>query len=106
MCVVGIWSIPTQSREAVLQELRVIHPGTSKMKAYDMVTFGDYKWSTFHLDFAGPFLEHMFLVLVDSYSEWMDIRLLSSITSSKTIDQLRIIFYLHGLPQKIVTENG
>ena len=44
----------------------------------------DSPWSRLHLDFAGPFLGHMFLVLVDSYS--MDVRLMSSITSSKIIE--------------------
>ena len=30
-------------------------------------------WSRLHLDFAGPFLGRMFLVLIDSHSKWMDI---------------------------------
>ncbi len=32
--------------------------------------------------------------------------LLASITSSKTIEKLRIIFANHGLPRKVVTDNG
>ena len=65
----------------------------------------DSPWSRLHLGFAGPFWGRMFLVLVDSYSKWMYVRLMSSITSSKTIEQLRIIFSTHGLPRKIVTDN-
>ena len=63
-------------------------------------------WSRLHLDFAGPFCGHMFLVLVDSHSKWMDIQIMHSITSEKTIEKLGIIFATHGLPQKIVTDNG
>lgn len=29
-------------------------------------------WSHLHLDFAGPFCDHMFLVLVDAHSKWID----------------------------------
>ena len=30
-------------------------------------------WSRFHLDFAGPFMGHMFLIIVDAYSEWLKV---------------------------------
>ena len=63
-------------------------------------------WSRLHLDFAGPFLGHMFLVLVDAYSKWMDVRVMQSITATKTVEELRTIFATHGLPQKVVTDNG
>ena len=63
-------------------------------------------WSCIHLDFAGPFMNHMFLVLVDAYSKWLDVQVMQSITTAKTIDKLNKIFSTHGLPQKIVTDNG
>ena len=63
-------------------------------------------WSWLHLDFAGPFLGHMYLVLVDAYSKWMEVEIMQTITASKTIEVLRPIFATHGLPQKIVTDNG
>ncbi len=63
-------------------------------------------WSRIHLDFAGPFLGHYFLVIVDAHSKWLDVHIMASITSSKTIEKLRIIFANHGLPRKVVTDNG
>ena len=63
-------------------------------------------WSRLHLDFAGPFLGHMYLVVVDAYSKWLDVQLMNSITSESTIAKLKDIFTTHGLPQKIVTDNG
>ena len=63
-------------------------------------------WSRLHLDFAGPFLGHNFLVLVDACSKWMDVQLMNSTASVKTIEVLRKIFSTHGLPRKIVTDNG
>ena len=63
-------------------------------------------WSRLHLDFAGPYMGQMFLVIVDAHSKWLDTHIMSSITSSKTIEVLRTVFATHGLPQKIVTDNG
>lgn len=63
-------------------------------------------WSRLHIDFAGPYLGHMFLVVVDAHSKWMDVRLMNSITAAKTIEQLRMLFATHGLPKKVVSDNG
>ena len=60
-------------------------------------------WSQFHLDFAGPFLGHMYL---DAYSKWLDVQPINSITSETTIAKLKDIFATHGIPQKIATDNG
>ena len=63
-------------------------------------------WSRLHLDFAGPHMGHMFLVIQDAHSKWLDAHVMSTITSAKTIDVLRVVFATHGLPRKVVTDNG
>ena len=63
-------------------------------------------WSRLHLDFAGPFLGCMHLIIVDAHSKWIDIHPMQSITSSNTIEKLRIVFATYGIPRKIVTDNG
>ena len=63
-------------------------------------------WSRLHIDFAGPFLNHMFMIVVDAHSKWIEASIMSTITATKTIEQLRIIFAMHGLPRKVVTDNG
>ena len=63
-------------------------------------------WSRLHLDFAGPFLGHMYLITVDAHSKWLDVQVISSITTAKTIEKLRMLFANHGLPNKRVTDNG
>ena len=63
-------------------------------------------WSRLHLDFAGPFLGKMFLIIVDAHSKWIDAHIMPSITSTQTIEKLRIVFATHGLPRKVVTDNG
>ena len=62
-------------------------------------------WSRLHLDYAGPFKGHMYLIIVDANSKWLDAIVMSSITASRTIEKLRQVFATHELP-KIVTDNG
>ena len=63
-------------------------------------------WSRLHLDFAGPFLGHMFLILIDAHSKWLEVYQMRSITSSTTIEQLRTTFAQFGLPDTVVMDNG
>ena len=43
---------------------------------------------------------HMFLVLIDAHSKWIDVNVMQSITATKTIKKLRIVFSTHGLPKQ------
>ena len=63
-------------------------------------------WKRIHLDFAGPYLGKMFLVVVDAYSKYLEIVPMSHATSATTITALRHIFSNFGLPEHIVTDNG
>ena len=48
----------------------------------------------------------MFLVIVDSYSKWLEVRIVHSTTAICTIQELRSVFATHGLPEMIVSDNG
>jgi len=63
-------------------------------------------WKRLHLDFAGPYLGKMFLVVVDAYSKYLDIIPMTEVTSARTIAALRHTFSYFGLPEHIVTDNG
>ena len=63
-------------------------------------------WNRLLLDFIGPFMGHIFLVVIDAHCKWMDVHVKQSITATKTMEKLRIVFSTHGLPQKIVTDKG
>ena len=63
-------------------------------------------WMRIHVDFAGPFLGKMFLIIYDSYSKWIDAIPMTNITSSAVIDCLRSTFSIHGIPYFIVSDNG
>ena len=51
-----------------------------------------------HIDFAGPFLNSMFSVVVDAHSRWLEVERMSSTTSKKTIDPLKMLFARYGVP--------
>ena len=63
-------------------------------------------WSRLHLDFAGPFQGQIFLILVDSYTKWLEVVRVSSTTASVVVRALRSIFATHGIPDVVVTDNG
>ena len=66
----------------------------------------DSPWKRVHVDFAGPFQGHTFLIAVDAYSKWPEVIIMPSTTSEKTIDVLRAMFAQHGLPEHLVSDNG
>ena len=63
-------------------------------------------WSRLHIDYAGPVDDKYFLVIVDSYTKFMDVHTTSSMTSSVTIELLRKSFCNFGLPDVIVSDNA
>ena len=63
-------------------------------------------WSRLHLDFAGPFLGKMFMVVVDAHSKWLDVAVVTTPSSQQAIKVLRNLFATHGLPEMIVSDNG
>ena len=63
-------------------------------------------WSRIHLDYAGPFLGKMFLIMVDAYSKWIEIHIHSSATTQATIDSMMQAYSTHGLPEQCVSDNA
>lgn len=64
-------------------------------------------WQRVHMDYAGPFLNHNFLIVVDARSKWPEIySLKNSPTSENTIHFLREIFSHQGLPEVLVSDNA
>lgn len=64
-----------------------------------------YFFERIHLDFF-HWNGQTFLIVVDSYSRWLDVKLMPSTKCDKVIDELRVIFAYFGLPCKMVADNG
>lgn len=63
-------------------------------------------WSRIHIDFAGPFHNKYFLIMVDSYSRWPELFMVNNTTSATVIRLLRTVFSIHGLCELIASDNG
>ena len=79
------------------------NPGPTATHAWEMAS---KPWERLHVDYAGPYLGRMFLVVADVYSKWLEVFDVSSATSSNTIAKLRVAFSTHGLPETLVSDNG
>lgn len=63
-------------------------------------------WKRLHVDFAGPFLGHTFLIIIDTHSKWLEVCRMPNLTSQATVTRLKRLFAAYGLPEHIVTDNG
>jgi hypothetical protein len=59
-----------------------------------------------HLDFAGPLHGHMVLIIVDSYSKWIDAKPMKNATAYATLKFLLRYAADNGMPQLLVSDNG
>ena len=104
-----VWwpGIDKQIEECVCtcQECQVNHssPPVAPMQPWKWPT---RPWARLQLDYAGPFLGRMFLVLIDAHSKWIEAFCVTSATSSATMECLRHVFAQFGVPKTVVTDNG
>ena len=47
-----------------------------------------------------------YLILVDSYSGWFEMSTLSDLSSKSVITNMKQHFAVHGIPSKLLTDNG
>ncbi|XP_058828320.1 uncharacterized protein K02A2.6-like [Topomyia yanbarensis] len=59
-----------------------------------------------HVDFAGPFKNTYFIVLVDAYTKWPEVRIFNNITTTTTIQVCREYFATYGIPSVMVSDHG
>ncbi|XP_052747502.1 uncharacterized protein K02A2.6 isoform X1 [Bicyclus anynana] len=63
-------------------------------------------WSRIHIDFAGPYMNKTFLIVVDAFSKWPEVFIVSSTNSRTVIGHLRNLFATHGICETLVSDNG
>lgn len=66
----------------------------------------DKPWSRIHIDHAGPFRGHIYLIVADAGTRYIDASIVPSTAAGHTIMRLRELFATHGLPDTIVSDNG
>ena len=69
--------------------------------------FPTQPWIDLAADLMGPLPSGEYvLVVVDYYSRYFEVDILTSVTSTNVIESLEKIFCTHGLPQSLKTDNG
>ena len=63
-------------------------------------------WSRVNVDYAGPFQNHILLVISDAHTKWLEVYITKSSTLLVTIEKLRSTFAIFGVPQTLVSDNG
>ena len=59
------------------------------------------------MDFAGPFMDWMFQLLVDAHSKWDEvINMTKSTTATRTVAAFRHFFTEYRLPEQVVSDNA
>ena len=62
-------------------------------------------WEHIHIDYAEK-KGRYYLIVVDSYSKWLEVLSMKSMTAGKTIERLHSLFARYGLPKILLSENG
>ena len=64
-----------------------------------------HRFQRVHFDFCQRTSDH-FLQVVDRHSKWLEVKHMLSTTTDRTVEELRLIFAQHGLPEEGVSDNG
>jgi hypothetical protein len=68
--------------------------------------YPERRWQQIHVDYAGLFMQHIFLVIADAYTKWPKIFPTTSTNTQATVGLLRQTFARFGLPVTLVSDNG
>ena len=72
-----------------------------------MTTLPPRPWHTVNIDFCGPFSGGAYLlVVIDAYSRFPEVEIVSSTSAQSTILKLKRIFATHGIPEVLKSDNG
>jgi hypothetical protein len=64
-------------------------------------------WDTIYVDFLGPLpSKDLLLVVIDGRTRFPEVAIVRSTNAKSTITSLNRIFATHGLPRKIISDNG
>ncbi len=68
--------------------------------------YPDAPWTRLHVDFA-EFKGKQYLVVIDAFTKWPEVHELGiHATTTQTVEALRRSFSCHGIPQRLVSDNG
>jgi len=78
---------------------------TNPPKQFHHWEFSHAPWIRLHIDFA-EVKQQKFLLIVDSFTKWLEIYPMNSTATTPVIENLYEVFARYGLPKTIVSDNG
>ena len=104
LCVVAV-------DKDVEQCVKLCDPCQQNQKSPPVIPLHPWSWPTkpwtqVHIDYAGPFMGRMFLLIIDAHSKWLEVHPTTMTTSAATITLLRKLFATFGLPEVVVSDNA
>ncbi|XP_064475270.1 uncharacterized protein K02A2.6-like [Ornithodoros turicata] len=95
-------NVPRSLQPAVIALLHEVHPGMTRMK----MLARSYVWCP-GLDKDLESTDGVnLLVLVDTYSKWVEVFCMTTTTTTSTLKRLDALFAWYGCPEELVTDNG
>lgn len=91
------------AKSCIVCQQTLRQPQTAPVHAWE---WPSAPWQRIHIDYAGPFMDQMFLVVVDAHSKWPEIFPVKQATAASTINSLWSPFARTGPPQQLVSDNG
>ena len=101
------WKGLDQDIEELVQDCNtcLVHANNPPKVFYHNWKVPERSFERVHLDYAGPIDGKYLLLLVDSYSKWLEVSISTNKTTSTTLKMLRETVARFGLPSVIVTDN-
>ena len=98
------WSYLDQDAEALAIQYEACKI-TVPMPAHHPWHYPSTPWERVHIDY-GKWNKRDFLVTVDAFSKWPEVKVVSSTTTQKTVTVLSEIIATHGFPRVFMSNNG
>lgn len=68
-------------------------------------SFPERPWSRIAMDLF-ELNNKMYILVVDYFSRWIELRRLGNQTSKETVEKVKSIFAVHGIPDVVMSDNG
>lgn len=85
--------------------VRALHQNQPNVVPVHPWKWPEHTWERVHVDFCEKG-KHQFLLAIDAYSRWPEIKLMTTTTAKPIIEVMRSMFASYGLPKIIVSDNG
>ena len=106
-CDIAFWPKMRQDIDSAVSQCSACNSCRAHLQKQPLISHPvpELPWSTIAADIF-DWEGRQYLVTVDSYSGWFEMDPLSDMSSRTVIGKLQRLFATHGIPEKLLTDNG